>query len=42
MTNLGLDGPSVTEVVDLAPTAFQRASEPVDRPMILYVIFVFY
>ncbi|CAE6422751.1 unnamed protein product [Rhizoctonia solani] len=36
MTNLGLDGPSVTEVVDLAPTAFQRANEPVDRPMILH------
>ncbi|CAE6521496.1 unnamed protein product [Rhizoctonia solani] len=29
-------GPSVTEVVDLAPTVFQRANEPVDKPMILH------
>ncbi|KAG8691858.1 hypothetical protein FRC11_007217 [Ceratobasidium sp. 423] len=34
--NLDAGGPSVTEVVDLAPTVFQRANEPVDKPMILH------
>ncbi|CAE6425163.1 unnamed protein product [Rhizoctonia solani] len=36
MNSSELDGHSVNDVVDLAPTAFQRASEPVDRPMILH------
>ncbi|KAF8605150.1 hypothetical protein BDV93DRAFT_605633 [Ceratobasidium sp. AG-I] len=29
-------GPSVIDVVDLAPTAFQRASEPIEKPMTLH------
>lgn len=33
-------GPSVIDVVDLAPTAFQRASEPIEKPMTLYVLFL--
>jgi hypothetical protein len=33
--------PSVTEVVDLAPTVFQRADEPIDRVMILCVLLAF-
>ncbi|CAE6435424.1 unnamed protein product [Rhizoctonia solani] len=35
-SNTDLDGPSVAEIIDLAPTAFQRANEPIDRPMILH------
>ncbi|KAJ1311440.1 hypothetical protein OPQ81_009929 [Rhizoctonia solani] len=29
-------GPSVTEVTDLTPTVFQRANEPIDKPVILH------
>ncbi|CAE7215736.1 unnamed protein product [Rhizoctonia solani] len=34
--SLGVDGPSVVDIVDLAPTVFQRANEPIDKPMILH------
>ncbi|CUA76729.1 Vacuolar membrane protease [Rhizoctonia solani] len=33
---LRLSGPSVTDVVDLLPTVFQRANDPIDKPAILH------